>query len=95
MFPNPHTFMNSSNLDYIGPKPHFKYYGDKITMDEYNDIPKDNLNCKDELKKYLHADVEGLFEVISLFSISIYEKYSLNVNSFYTLPSLSLAVFLN
>jgi len=91
----PHAFMNSSNLDYIGNKPQFKYYGDKITMDEYNDIPKDNWNCKDELNKYLHADVEGLFEVISLFSMTIYNNYSLNVNSFYTLPSLSLAVFLN
>jgi hypothetical protein len=45
--------------------------------------------------KYLHDDVEGLYEVVRLFSSTIYDKYSLNVSSFYTLPSLSLAVFLN
>jgi hypothetical protein len=45
--------------------------------------------------KYLHNNVEGLFEVVNLFSSTIYDKYSLNVNNFYTLPSLSLAFFLN
>jgi hypothetical protein len=36
-----------------------------------------------------------LFVVLSVFSSTIFLKYSLNVNNFYTLPSLSLYVFLN
>jgi hypothetical protein len=38
----PHTFMNSSKLNYIGYKPHFKYYDGKISRNEYKQIPFNN-----------------------------------------------------
>jgi hypothetical protein len=31
----PHSFVNESNLDYVGPVPEFKYF-DNISKDEYN-----------------------------------------------------------
>jgi hypothetical protein len=43
--------------------------------------------------KYLHSDVEGLFEVVSLFSKQIYDKFNLNMTSFYTLPGLTIAAY--
>jgi DNA polymerase type B, organellar and viral len=91
----PHSFMNSSNLNYIGNKPDFKYYDGLISKNDYMNIPSYNWNCKIELMKYLHSDVEGLFEVINLFAKTIYSKFSVNVNSFYTLPSLALNIYLN
>jgi hypothetical protein len=44
--------------------------------------------------KYLHSDVEGLFEVITLFSKQIYDKFSLNMTSFYTIPGLTMAAYI-
>jgi hypothetical protein len=33
----PHSFVNENNLDYIGPVPELKYFGNKINLSEYND----------------------------------------------------------
>jgi len=40
--------------------------------------------------KYLRADVEGLFEVVKLISKEFFDKFSLNMTEFYTLPPLHL-----
>jgi len=41
----------------------------------------------------LKSDVEGLYEAVSKFSKHIYDKHSLNMTKFYTLPSLSIAIY--
>jgi len=39
--------------------------------------------------------VEGLFEVIKLMSIEFFDKFSLNMTSFFTLPGLTIAAYFN
>jgi DNA polymerase type B, organellar and viral len=46
-----------------------------------------------EALKYLRGDVEGLFEVIKLISHEFFDKFSLNISSFYTLPGLTIAAY--
>jgi len=43
--------------------------------------------------KYLKSDVEGLYEVIKLISTTFFDKFSLNMTSFYTLPGLTIAAY--
>jgi hypothetical protein len=39
----PFLFVNENNLNYIGPVPEFKYFGNKIKLPEYNEY-KNNFN---------------------------------------------------
>jgi len=94
----PHGFMNENTLNYIGPKPEYKYFQNEFTKmvfsrKEYDLIPKENWNCKEELLTYLKADVKGLLEVLKLTSKFYFDRYSLNMTKFLTLPSLAIAVY--
>jgi hypothetical protein len=41
----------------------------------------------------LKSDVEGLLDIVTKFNKNIFNKYSLNVTKFKTLPGLALAVY--
>jgi hypothetical protein len=43
--------------------------------------------------KYLRADVKGLLEVMMLIGQNYFNKYSLNITKYYTLPGLAIAIF--
>jgi len=88
----PYNFMNSDNLFYIGNKPEKKYY-ENISLKNYNEIPNNNWNVKDETLRYLKSDIEGLLEILLKFSKNIFENYSLNISNYPTLPSLSLSIY--
>lgn len=67
--------MSEERLNYIGNKPDYKYFQNEFTKkrfseEEYNLIANENWNCKEELMKYLRADVKGLLEVMMLIGFS-------------------------
>lgn len=88
----PYRFMRMNNLFYIGNKPEFKYY-DNISINDYNNIPDKDWNVKDQCLNYLEKDLKGLLEVLSKFSKAYYDKYSLNITKYKSLPGISLALF--
>jgi DNA polymerase family B len=54
---------------------------------------EDNWNCKIELLKYLKSDVEGLFEVITKMSVSIFYRFQINMTKFKSFPSMAMGIF--
>jgi hypothetical protein len=94
----PHGFVNQNTLNYIGRKSEYKYFQNefselKFSREDYNLIPNENWDCKEELLKYFRADVRGLLEVLKITSRFYFDKYSLNMTKYLTLPSLAIAVF--
>jgi hypothetical protein len=88
----PYEFMNNDRLFYKGPKPDISLYPN-ISVMEYNNIPNDNWDAKEETLSYLKRDLEGLLEVILKFSNIIFTNYGLNITAYQTLPSLAMALF--
>jgi hypothetical protein len=88
----PYSFVNKDNLKYIGDKPSKNFYNN-ISDLEYSKISDNNWDLKSETLNYLKSDIEGLLEVIIKFRDNIYNKYSLNIHKFKTLPSLAMFVY--
>jgi hypothetical protein len=79
--------VDENNLEYIGNKPSKDFY-ESIADLEYENFKDKNWNLKKETLDYLKSDTEGLLEVLTNFSNYIYNKYSLNITKFKTLPGL-------
>jgi hypothetical protein len=88
----PYRFMNKNRLNYIGERPELKYY-DGIDIDEYERLDMTSWNAKEETLKYLESDLKGLLEVILKFSKTYYNKYSLNITKYRTLPGLTFGLY--
>lgn len=88
----PHTWVSSHRLNYIGDVPSRSYFGDSITDIEYNNLSSP-WNFREELDKYLEADVNGLYEAISLVHKNCFDRYHLNMTDYLTLPSLAKAIY--
>lgn len=86
----PYNFVNQNNLYYIGPKPSKEFFN-FISETEYQAIPNDNWNLKQNTLLYLRSDLEGLLEALIKFNINIYEKYNLCLTRYKTLPGLAFA----
>jgi len=80
-------------LNYKGSKPGYEYYGKNFSKYHYDLIPNDNWDCQLELLKYLKSDVEGLFEVLIKITVSIFERFNINMTKFKTQPSLAMGIF--
>ena len=74
----PHDFASFDNLDYCGKSP----------VDG-----SDNWCFRSECEKYINADVDSLYEVLEHFKLYILRDYNLEINSYLSLPSLSMAIF--
>ena len=88
----PYNFVNKDNLFYIGNKPAKSYY-ENITDQNDLSIPEKGWSLKDQTLNYLKSDIEGLLEAVTKFSLSIFNKYQLDITKFKTLPSLALAAY--
>ena len=88
----PHTWVTANNLNYIGTVPSRSYYPESLTDAEYNNLSSP-WNFRAELDKYLEADVNGLYEAISLVHKKCFDRYHLNMTDFLTLPSFAMAIF--
>lgn len=83
------------NINYIGNVPDIKYFKD-ITIDDYNNYvnERNNIwNFKDELLNYNMIDCIALYEILIKFNDIIFDKFSLNVFNYPTLPSLAFAIY--
>nr|YP_010146942.1 hypothetical protein K4014_mgp25 [Cyclocybe aegerita]QQP21451.1 hypothetical protein [Cyclocybe aegerita] len=85
-----------SDINYVGEVPEYRYYNN-ISLEDYNkykELYNNKIwNFKEEAIKYCNLDCISLFEIISKFNTLIFNKFSLNINNYSTLPSLSFAIF--
>ena len=92
----PHRFVTANNLDYVGPVPAFHFF-DKISLAEYNEYANRFVNIpwnlKTEAIKYCELDCTSLHNVITNFSIQIFDMFSITLNKCPTLPSLAFRIF--
>nr|YP_009487294.1 hypothetical protein [Russula lepida]AWB36196.1 hypothetical protein [Russula lepida] len=92
----PYLFVKKNNLDYIGEVPDFKYFDNKITLNEYNEY-KNNFNwswnLRKEVLKYCEIDCVSLYQLIFKFSDLIFSQFGKNIHHYPTLPSLAFAIF--
>jgi DNA polymerase type B, organellar and viral len=93
----PYLFVNENNFNYIGVVPDFKYFDNKITLEEYNEYKSkfndNNWNLKSEVIEYCCKDSIGLHEVIFKFAEMIFSLFQRNIHHYPTLPSLAFAIF--
>lgn len=92
----PYDFANFNKLDYIGKVPDFKYFN-KITIEQYNNylniFKNKEWNFKNETINYCNQDCISLYQVIIKFNELIFNKYSINIHNYPTLPSLTFAIY--
>nr|YP_010146944.1 hypothetical protein K4014_mgp23 [Cyclocybe aegerita]QQP21453.1 hypothetical protein [Cyclocybe aegerita] len=84
-----------SDINYIGEVPDFKYFSN-ISLEDYNkykELYSKNWNFKEEAIKYCKLDCITLYQIISKFNSLIFNTFSLNINNYPTLPSLTFAIF--
>lgn len=92
----PHLFVNESNLNYVGSVPNFKYFDNKITLDEYDNYKNSfnsSWNLKNEAIEYCIIDSKGLHQVVSKFAEMIFNLFSINIHKYPTLPSLAFTIY--
>lgn len=91
----PYDFMNTVDLNYIGPVPSFNYFND-ITIDDYNlylSNFSNDWNLRNETIKYCELDCISLYQVLVEFNKLIFNMFKLNISKFPTLPSLAFAIY--
>ena len=90
----PYRFMNEDRLFYKGSVPKIKYF-DGIDISYYNSLCTNitEWDAKSECLNYLSNDVFGLLDVMNKVSKLFYDKYSLNITNYKTLPSGILAAY--
>nr|YP_009487185.1 hypothetical protein [Russula compacta]AWB36087.1 hypothetical protein [Russula compacta] len=91
----PYLFVNETNLDYVGKVPALKYFEkiNRTTYNEYSSQFKNNWNLREQSIQYCEKDCISLYEVISKFSLMIFNLFSVNMHNYPTLPSLAFAIF--
>jgi hypothetical protein len=90
----PHSFVNRTNLKYIGKKPDISYYP-SITEIDYKNIKNLNWNLKEECLQYLHYDLTSLLEILKEFSKYIFINFNSQMTEALTITRLALNIFKN
>lgn len=100
----PYSFVTKDNFNYIGSVPDIKYF-ENISLIEYNKLINDNhapahghghnghWDLKEVTLKYLANDLELLFEILTEFSIKLYNHYNVDMTSGLTITRLALNIF--
>lgn len=92
----PHKFVTPNNLNYVGIVPGATFF-DKLTSDEYNAYVSrfgiNNWSLKIEAIKYCEIDCKALYEVLSNFSKSFFNKFRINITKTPTLPSAAFKTY--
>jgi len=92
----PILFTNENNLDYIGKVPDIRYFGNKISLSEYNKYKakfNNNWNLREEIIKYNIIDCISLYQIILKFNNMIFNLFNINIHKYPTLPSLAFGIF--
>jgi len=92
----PILFPNANNLGYSGQVPD-KAFFPEISQAEYNEYKKgfqgNNWNLMQEAHKYCQQDCRTLYLVLEKFNDLIFNKFSVNINKYPTLPSLAMGIY--
>lgn len=91
----PILFLIENSLEYEGILPDIKFFK-SITFEEYNEYKNsfnNEWNLKKESTKYCENDCISLYQVITNFSILIYDLFQKDMHRFPTLPSLAFGIF--
>jgi hypothetical protein len=88
----PYKFMNNTTIYYDGPKPYKHFYNPSVSQDDYDNIPT-TWSARNETLEYLRLDLETLFEVVTIHSRTVFDKYGVSIFNTLTVPSLAMKVF--
>jgi DNA polymerase type B, organellar and viral len=88
----PYSFVNENNLDYIGITPSISLFNG-ITPDEYEGLISNTWNLRLELLRYLELDLKSLHQVITRFSIDIFNIEKVDITKLPTNSSIAFKIF--
>ena len=92
----PYSFVNNPDvkLNYKGVLPDIKYF-DNITKEQYIEYSKGRtyFDLEFETMAYCEQDCVVLHKVIETFSLKIFNLFKVDIHSYTTLPSLTMAIF--
>ena len=91
----PYNFVQSDNLDYVGPLPDIKYFDQpdnfifryQLMINWYTN----NWSLKQETLNYLSKDLISLHQILVKMDSIIFSNYRINITSHRTIASLSIA----
>jgi hypothetical protein len=89
----PYDFATENNLFYIGETPNINYYGNSITLKEYNDIKKDIWNFKEESLSYLSRDLISLYQVLKKVNRALFLDFNVKMTNCLTVSKMSYEIF--
>ena len=90
----PYRFVNASNLFYQGAMPPIEFFDGKLNILTYNDLSKKLWDLKDETLKYLHNDVECLFQVMHKYNRTVFDDFLVNAVKISSYSGLSKKVYI-
>jgi hypothetical protein len=88
----PYTFVNESNLDYIGITPNISLFNG-ISVEEYEGLVSYSWDLKAELIRYLEMDLKALYQVIVRFSEDIFNTEKIDITKLSTISSIAFKIF--
>jgi hypothetical protein len=97
----PYSYINENNLNYIGNIPDYIYYynniNNPIKYEDYLQISNNYINSdwsvKDETLKYLESDLLCLHQIVSKFSLDIFNLENINITNILSISSLTFKLF--
>lgn len=91
----PYYFSTESNLFYIGNTPDIRYYEKNVSRSEYDKFSSDSWDFKEESLKYLKADLDAHYEVLSKANKRFFLDYDVDMTNSYSIPGLALKLYLS
>lgn len=94
----PYNFSNKVVLKYKGTIPKITEFPKNVTPEEYDNYSKqwakgEAWSLRDETIKYCINDCVSLYQILSRFSLEIFQSYDYDLMKSPTLPSLDLGIF--
>lgn len=92
----PYNFVNENNLDFVGEVPGMHYFDNFFTEDYiryYMNFINGNWSLRNELIKYLKADLLSLHQVINIFIKDIYNLEKIDITKLPTISSIAFKIF--
>lgn len=88
----PHYFV-PEDINYVGPVPAYEYFEPKRTSrsewKEIVDTHGNNWSYLEQSRRYLHSDVESLYEILTLFFSELYSDFKVNGQTNLSIPGIS------
>lgn len=90
----PYDFVRKNTLFYKGVTPNITYYTDKLDLDVYNSLVKQDWDLKEQTLIYLEKDLKSLHEVLSIVNKQIHKLFKIQMTESLTISSLAVKYFI-